>query len=235
MGQEESMTLRLNVLQGEVPTIKGNSKLLKGKYTILGFGTPADTDYVDSEGIVRNTCEQALACKAVCYAKQGRYRMPNVANARIRALQHALSETFVDDMVDTLSAKSKRKYNVVRVHDSGDFLSQNNLEDWYKIASRLPNLTFYAYTKRLDLDLWTNKPDNFKMVQSFGGKLDNMVDMSKPHSRIFSSEEARDAAGYVDGNIDDSPAIEGILKIGLVYHGQRNLTEGQKKFFAKGD
>jgi len=53
-----------------------------------------------------------------------------------------------------------------------------------------------------------------------------------PHSRIFADDEARINAGYVDGNVNDVPAIEGIVQIGLVYHGQKKMTESQKKYFA---
>jgi hypothetical protein len=92
-------------------------------------------------------------------------------------------------------------------------------------------MTFYAYTKSMHLDL-TGAPANFKVTQSLGGKHDALVNLGKPHSRIFSTDDDRIAAGYVDGNVDDSPAIEGVVSIGLVYHGVKNLTPAQKKFFS---
>ena len=74
-------------------------------------------------------------------------------------------------------------------------------------------------------------PNNFKITQSLGGKYDNLVNLNMPHSRIFSSHDARINAGYIDGNVNDVPAIEGEQNIGLVYHGQRKLTDAQKKYF----
>jgi hypothetical protein len=68
-------------------------------------------------------------------------------------------------------------------------------------------------------------------VQSLGGKYDDQVDLTKPHSRIFSTDEDRINAGYVDGNINDLPAILGDVKIGLTYHGVKKLTDAQSKFF----
>jgi hypothetical protein len=65
-----------------------------------------------------------------------------------------------------------------------------------------------------------------------GGKLDHMIDPTKPHSRIFATDEARITAGYIDGNANDSPAQRGEINIGLVYHGGKNLTEVQLKTFA---
>jgi hypothetical protein len=225
--------LSLPVLSGSatLPLVAGNDKLSKGKHRIIGFGIPADRDVVDPvDGSTFNTCSAALACKAVCYAKQGSYAWKNTIAARERALSHSFSDSFVTDMVAKLGRM--RSKDTVRIHDSGDFYSQAYLEKWYSIARALPRFKFYAYTKRLDLDLWTNKPSNFALVQSLGGRFDDMVDLTRPHSRIFSSIEAREAAGYVDGNASDDPAIEGEVKIGLVYHGTRNLTKAQQRFFS---
>ena len=210
---------------------KGNEKLQKdngGTYNIIGFGIPADHDF-NANGESLNTCPSALACRAVCYAKQGRYAMPNVVNARKHNLDMSLNTHFASMVVADL--KRMRKVNTVRIHDSGDFYNQDYFNKWCDIAKALPHIIFYAYTKTLNLD-WENKPDNLVITQSFGGKHDNLVNMSLPHSRIFATHEDRINAGYVDGNVNDVPAIEGLVQIGLVYHGQRKLTDSQKKYFA---
>lgn len=195
---------------------------------MVGFGLPADYDF-EREGVKYNTCPGALACRAVCYAKQGGYRFPASIAAREHNLALTYSERFVFDVIRDL--KRMRKVNVVRIHDSGDFYSQDYVNDWGLIAVALPHLTFYAYTKSLTLD-FTGLPSNFKVTQSLGGRHDTLVNLSLPHSRIFASHPARIAAGYVDGNVDDSPAIEGETRIGLVYHGNKNLTDAQEKFFS---
>jgi hypothetical protein len=209
-----------------------NEKLAKTSgedYNILGFGIPADKDF-DYNGETLNTCPGALACRAVCYAKQGGYNFPMSIAARKHNLEMSLRADFVDNVIADL--KRFRKVNTIRIHDSGDFYNQEYYNKWCKIAKAMPHLTFYAYTKTINMDLWANKPENFKLTQSLGGKHDKLVNLAMPHSRIFSDDAARINAGYVDGNIDDSPAIEGIVKIGLVYHGNKNLTESQKKYFA---
>lgn len=210
----------------------GNTKLVKtsgGSYNILSYGLPADYDVV-LMGQRFNTCPSALACRGVCYAKQGRYMMPNVRNARINNLRASVLPGFVNNMIEDI--KRRRSYNTVRIHDSGDFFSQEYYNKWCDIARALPGHIFYAYTKSLDLDLWSNKPDNLHIIQSLGGRNDSLVDLSRPHSRIFSSHDALVAAGYVNGSDTDLPAIEGIVKVGLIYHGQRNLTLPQVKFFS---
>ena len=223
--------VRCNVKEYNIKWTKGNEKLQKdngGVYNIIGFGIPADHDF-QANGEKLNTCPSALACRGVCYAKQGRYAMPNVLNARKHNLDMSLNQYFVDWVVADLSRM--RKINTVRIHDSGDFYSQEYYDKWCAIATMLPNITFYAYTKTVNIDLWTHKPDNFKITQSLGGKHDNLVDLNKPHSRIFADDASRINAGYVDGNVNDVPAIEGLVNIGLVYHGQRKLTDAQKKYF----
>lgn len=210
----------------------GNGKLNKtsgGEYKILGFGIPADYAFVHN-GVAHNTCPGAGPCRGVCFAKQGRYIMGAVRDNRIDNLMESMKDTFVDDVVAAI--KKRRTYNTIRVHDSGDFYSQEYLDKWYAIARALPHIVFYAYTKTLFLDLHTHRPDNFRLVQSLGGLHDDKVDLSQPHSRIFSSEAARDAAGYIDGNINDLPALEGVVNIGLVYHGVKKLTLPQVKFFS---
>lgn len=210
-----------------------NEKLSKtsgvGFWNVLGFGLPADHTFLDRNLVERNTCPGALACRAVCFAKQGGYRFPDSIAAREHNLAFAQSEGFVAGIIADL--RRKRSVNTVRVHDSGDFFSQEYFDKWCVIARAMPHLTFYAYTKSLTLDL-TGAPANFKITQSLGGKYDASVDLSRPHSRIFSTHDDRERAGYIDGNVSDAPAIQGLVQIGLVYHGGRNLTPAQKKFFS---
>jgi hypothetical protein len=199
----------------------GNTKLnktsAKAGYRVVGFGLPA----VD-------TCPGASACKGICFATQGTYRFRAVRAVRAENLAASQGDTFVNDMIAAI--RRRRSRNVVRVHDSGDFYSQSYLDSWFAIARALPGKIFYAYTKSLHLD-FTGKPDNFQVVQSLGGKYDHMVDRSRPHARIFATHAARIAAGYVDGNETDIPAIEGETRIGLVYHGGRNLTKAQAAYW----
>lgn len=204
----------------------GNARFKNGKTLI--FGIPA---LESKSGFV--TCPQAGACAAICYARQGFYHMPNV----IKAKEHNLKQTQnLATFVPRVKADLEQltiKYQIVRIHDAGDFYNQNYLNAWYEIARAFPDVFFYAYTKSLHLDLWTNKPKNFRIVQSISGKLDHMIDKRKPHSRIFSSKAKRIKAGYVDGDRKgDESVIAGEVKIGLEYRGQAELTPPQERFFS---
>ena len=177
-----------------------------------------------------HACPQAGACAAICYATQGAYVYPNVKAARQFNFDKARGDTFYFEMA--LGHDLSLIKNVsIRLHDSGDFFEQYYLDIWYRIMRQFPAKQFYTYTKSLHLD-WLNKPDNFTMIQSQGGKLDRLIDYTKPHARIFITDEARVIAGYQDGNIDDSLAQNGEQRIGLVYHGGKNLTEVQLRTFA---
>jgi len=198
-----------------------NEKLKKLK--TLGFGLPA---FKSKDAY--HVCKQAGSCAAICYARQGTYTWPATVKAREHNLKRARQKNFIRLALSDLDRKPS--FKTIRVHDSGDFFNQTYLNCWFYIAREYPQKKFYAYTKALDLD-FSNTPKNFQIIQSEGGKLDHLIDKKKSHARIFNSDEDRIAAGYVDGTINDLPAIEGQIKIGLVYHGVKNMTEKQKDVF----
>ena len=199
----------------------GNEKLKK--LDTVSFNLPA---FRSADGFA--VCPKAGACASMCYARQGRYIMPSVQAARefnlaiVRADLAAFERQALTDL-------ARIKNRIVRVHDSGDFFSQEYMDTWFRIATAYPGKKFYAYTKSLHLDR-TKAPANFQIVQSMGGLMDDAIDTSQSHSRIFATVADRRKAGYVDGNGNDKPAIEGKTRIGLVYHGTRNLKEGQIKY-----
>jgi hypothetical protein len=175
------------------------------------------------------SCPQAGICATVCYATQGAYVYPNVKNARRFNFEQAKGPrwNFENPLIHDLGLI---KQTSIRLHDSGDFFSQAYLNIWFKVITLFPEKQFYAYTKSLHLD-FSNKPDNFTLIQSFGGKLDHLIQLDKPHSKIFDNDASRMLADYCDGNVDDSPAQRGELNIGLVYHGTKKLTESQIERF----
>ena len=201
---------------------RGNSKLIK--LHTVSFGIPA---LMSADGF--KTCPQAGACAAVCYARQGMYIMPNVKSTREFNLKIARENIheFIRMADQDLSGMSE---TLIRIHDSGDFFSQTYLDAWIFLARKHPEKKFYAYTKSLHLN-FTGLPSNFKVTQSEGGKLDSQIDKSKSHSRIFTSDADRRKAGYGDGSNTDTLAIRGAIKIGLVYHGTRKLTDAQSAYF----
>jgi hypothetical protein len=188
-----------------------NSKL--GKDKIISFGLPAI-----------KTCPNALKCKAICYATQGCYTFRVVQQAKEFNYKQSKQHSFRNKAILDLQ-RLKAKY--IRIHDSGDFYNQKYLDSWIAISKCFPDKVFYAYTKSLHLD-FSKLPSNFKIIQSYGGKLDHLIDTTKSHAKVFTSESEMNNAGYINGNESDMYAVNGTIKIGLVYHGTRKLTDNQK-------
>jgi len=179
------------------------------------------------EGI--KICIGAGACFGICYAQQGTFNFIMSVVARELNLMNILMNN-ADFFMDTLIAVGNMQQDI-RIHDSGDFFNQEYLDFWFAIAEATPDKIFYAYTKSLTLD-FSAMPENMRITQSEGGLHDDKINKAQSHSRIFSSHKARIKAGYKNGNASDLLALNGVIKIGLVYHGGKNLTEKQEKYFA---
>lgn len=86
-------------------------------------------------------------CKG-CYAAREEHRWPNVAKARAKRYEASLQPDFVDKVTKELSSlKTPPKY--FRIHASSEFYSQGYIDKWTAIVKSNPDITFYAYTKRL--------------------------------------------------------------------------------------
>jgi hypothetical protein len=182
---------------------------------IYSWGIPA---YKSASGMV--TCPGAKSCIVGCYAKNGRYAMPNVKLAQEKRLALSLTDSFVETIDAELKA---RKVNKLRVHDSGDFYSLEYLNKWIEIARLNPKTLFYAYTKMIPLlKMVSDFPGNFVIIKSFGGKWDDQIDPETDrHSKVFSTIDALKVAGYADVTELDERAFGDNPKIGLVYHGPK--------------
>ena len=180
----------------------GNSKLKKDG--IKSFGIQA-----------KKTCPFAGACKSFCYASKGRYIFGSVANAHKNRLAATKKENFAEKISEEL-----RHGDIIRIHDSGDFYSKSYLNRWIEIARAHPDNYFYAYTKSIDYFKGVSLPSNFRPIFSFGGKMDNKIDVENDfHARIFNTREEMFAAGYADSSDSDLVAAIGkSKKIGILFH-----------------
>lgn len=206
-----------------------NSKMKSSSntgYTIYNIGIPA---YKSRTGLV--TCPSAASCISGCYARQGTYCFPVVADNREKVLAATRTKGFEEAICHELTKLSKKHHGsklLIRVHDSGDFYSEAYQRSWYTIARICPDVQFYAYTKQVvqSHNIDSLKPKNFRLIFSMGGTQDLSIDTDKMfHAKVFQSESELAAAGYVDGTNDDLIAAIGpCTKIGLVYHGTKKYT-----------
>lgn len=169
------------------------------------------------------TCPNAGACALGCYAQAGAYRFSNVAATFERRLALTRSAEFEA----TILAELRRKrVSVLRVHDSGDFYSEEYARRWFAVMRAAPKVKFYAYTKQVAMfkAMRLELPANFTLIYSFGGKQDKLIDVKRDrHSLVFETLEDLKAAGYVDTTENDLNAIKANPRVGLVYHGTKNI------------
>ena len=152
-------------------TAKVLLKLTGKKHKVVSFNLPAPL-----------ACPSAGACRAICYAQQGRYGFESAQRPRTANMQaiDTLLESGVPSLVSELSKhiaildRTKSKL-VVRIHDSGDFYRADYVRAWIQVARAFPGVVFYAYTKSIDIVpdfLLSNDIPNFVMCASLGGKHD---------------------------------------------------------------
>lgn len=155
-----------------------------------------------------NVCPQAGVCARFCYARVGTYRFKNVRAAHIRNLLlcRDAPEAFEARMKEELSHK-RYSGKWIRLHDSGDFYSEEYLLTWLRIMKNSPGVRFYCYTKEIRLFkrvLAENAPDNFLWCYSLGGKEDKYIDLTtERHADVFPDVEALIAGGYTDQTESD--------------------------------
>lgn len=128
-----------------------------------------------SDGTAINVCPAAGACVKFCYARNGTYNFPNVKAAHQRNLDMVVNDLggFTAAMLNELSAKRfwakgtptlpdmprdhlntevaallDRGAVCVRIHDSGDFFTDEYLLAWMTIAQMTPRTSCFSPTPK---------------------------------------------------------------------------------------
>lgn len=205
-----------------------NSKMRQSSYhyEIWNWGIPA---FLSQKGT--KTCPKAGHCITGCYAKSGTYNFPVVANKYEQRLELAQSEAFAETLFNEIQlAQNKAEKNgkecVIRIHDSGDFFSEEYAQAWLKVIRAHCDIKFYAYTKMVkyfkSLD---NMPQNLTIIYSYGGLEDAYINPKRDrHSKVFETEALLIEAGYADASKDDTVAFGDNLKIGLIFHSNKKYA-----------
>lgn len=194
-----------------------NTKLKKDG--IFHFSIPA---FRSQFGFV--TCPGAAKCAVGCYARQGFHAMSWVKHKKERNFAATLRMDFAEMITTEIK---KRKVKILRIHEAGDFYSEEYLLKWFSICWENPEVKFYAYTKMLPMFKQLDKmPANFTVIYSYGGKWDSLIGKRDHHAKVFKTKEALKKSGYVDASKSDLVAIKNI-KVGLCYHGGKNLNWGE--------
>ena len=183
-----------------------------------------------TDGTTMNVCPNAGACASFCYARSGTYNFSNVKRRHIQNLEYILEDPtgWFEQMVAEVQ-KPKMKGKHVRIHDAGDFFSEQYLILWLDIARLTPDVTFYCYTKEVSLfKRISTFPDNFKYLFSMGGKEDHLIDLENDrHAEVFKDDAAILDAGY--GNQDASDLLAITLPTNKIGIPANNIKHFNKK------
>jgi len=172
------------------------------------------------------TCPGAGECKHYCYAQVGMQAMGNPKRFRLRTLQLFKDDPKKFEELATFEIhRAGRRF--VRWNDSGDIMSLSYLKMMVRLAKKFPDIKFYAYSKSIKILLkygFKNLPKNLKVIQSFGGRHDHLIDKRQPYAKVFLTEKCI-PKGFVDCSSSDYLAATSAKKIAIVVHGNR-----RKKF-----
>ncbi len=171
------------------------------------------------DGRTVNTCPAAGVCAQICYARNGTYNIPTVRARHLANLAYVLDDLdgWKQQMTAELSA-AKFQAKWIRVHDAGDFFSDDYLTAWLRIMGACPGVNFYCYTKEVSRFRRLVKhcaPGNFWWVYSYGGREDGLLHDGDRVADVFPSEEAIAAAGWNSQDASDLLAVLGPAPVGI--------------------
>lgn len=199
------------------------------RFGIHNFSLPAWAGKLP-DGRNYNTCPSAGVCAAVCYARFGTFAFPQVKAKHQRNLTRVLDDLpqFESDILAEL-AKPKFRGACLRVHDSGDYFSDDYLRAWLRIARAVPDVLIYSYTKEVTRFRRLVEPDpplNFRWVYSYGGKEDHLLDPRTDRvADVFPDEQAITDAGWHSNAATDLAAVLGPSPVGMA---QNNIPHLRK-------
>ena len=225
---------------------KGNSKLNKmaeelglAKSAVVGFDLPAGY-----------TCPFADKCKAKAHRITGKITDSKTLVYRCYAssIESAFTNTrfahwhnydmlkglSLDAMVKLILSSIPKLAKIIRIHSSGDFYNQTYFKAWVRIAELRPDLQFFGYTKAIQY-VDAVKPDNFKLVYSYGGKLDHKLENQPVAYVVNDFNEAKILGVPVacqTSMADDYTKIMQGVSFALLLHGtQPAKTQNESSMF----
>lgn len=179
--------------------------------------------------------------KFQCYAarEQGQYPSLNKnVFSNLSLLMNAQKNGGVDGMakliIDSLDYANFNS-SVFRIHEGGDFFSDNYFKAWIKVCEHFPEITFYTHTT--SLQFWINNkgsmPSNMNLIASMDDdNYQTIMNNGLRYSKVvFSEEEAINLRLPID--YDDSLACCTNKNFALLLHGQQPAGSEASKAVSK--
>jgi hypothetical protein len=175
--------------------------------------------------------EKALKIKQMsdirCFAASREAQYPNLRNLRWR--NRDLLNEFKGDlsgMTDLLMRSieyyenNKKKIRIFRIHDSGDFYSQEYFDAWVATAKQRSDILFYAYTT--SIPFWAERiddlPKNFRLIASKGGLADDLIDKHSLRQAIIVTDKGDAIKQRLNIDVNEFLAIFSDQDFALLVH-----------------
>lgn len=180
------------------------------------------------------TISKTKKTEFLCYAARAQAQYPSanmnafnnmdLLNDANRAGGVEAMAELINDSMTYYERTKKFKFDILRVHEAGDFFSSNYMKAWFEVARMRPNTLFYAYTT--SLPFWIEneglRPSNFKLIASMDDEnVDTIMQHDLRYSRVVGSEEeARELGLPID--VDDRLAWDTDSNFALIIHGPQH-------------
>jgi Gene product 88 len=155
-----------------------------------------------------------------CFAASAEAAFPSVRQSRWTNFD-LLKGKSREEMSSLILESLPRQAEIVRIHVSGDFFSEDYFLAWIDVALAKPATKFYAYTKSIPFwhQVRESIPSNLVLTASEGGKFDAQINGFKRATVVYSEEQAAALGLAIDH--DDSHAYDGSKSFALLLHGQQ--------------
>ena len=110
-------------------------------------------------------------CKFRCYAVSTECAFPSSRRCHWKNYD-ALRNLTQEQMVKLILKELPKEVKIVRIHSSGDYFAKRYFQAWVEVAKNRPDVKFFGYTKIINF-VNAPKPENYRLVYSFGGKMDS--------------------------------------------------------------
>lgn len=167
----------------------------------------------------------------MCYAarQQAQYSKTAGKNSfsNLKLLTEAAAAGGVEGManliIESIEYHGHANTDVFRIHEGGDFYSNDYMKAWIAVANHFPSTSFYTHTTSLNfwLSNRASMPKNMRLIASMDKNNEKMImDNKLRYSRVvYSVEQAQELKLKID--YDDSLACCTDENFALLIHGQQ--------------
>ena len=164
-----------------------------------------------------------------CFSASQEAQYDDTYNQRKHNFDLLINQNDYMDMAELILDSLPMDADYIRVHVAGDFFSSDYMLAWYLVARINPNIQFYAYTKSIGyiVENASHKPDNFRIVASYGSKEDALIGEYELDSAKVIFHPSERGSLPIDKN--EYHAVNEVGSFALLLHGtQKADSEGSK-------